>query len=646
MRIKLSLIAWFVVVSTSVLAQNFAPYEFSDAHLKLSFPNNPGPARVIKDLETGQVRKYIIKTKDGKIEYRAEVEFYKEKNVDREADNFFLAMLSSVAEKKSVTYGNKEMVQIKGGNKRKKAILCVFYEGNRVYRLSITSPGTYVSEDLATQFFGSYNQDDNLSENLNSNDSDAVIGDEQSGSKTEENNLDSYIEIMNEKFRIIQRINKNLSNVGQYAYSYVSFSKDITELEYKETLLLAEQYGNPENHFFEDDFDNFISFKTSFPMDFEMKFIPRLQEKLSYIQEIYAKRVEFPDNESLAISELEKIKPAIDACVVEFGNAEQIQNGKMDFYAVWDEIAAPLFKGLYLCDFHKENVGKIFFSNQPINPENITPDQFKNNFSINENIYGIVFLPKGIKHMGELSNENGASVLHLYTNMDNNNSYTDYILRVVENNELEENKGYILLDILPDSSTMSQNDAGKWMEKFARLSPRKHTFNISLENYQPGVGWASGMIEIDFTGMNKDQMASQAKALISAVEDKIAKNRQLPDYISASSAKFGSSMLSHSNIKTIIKRDWGDHIAEVLKIRITPNNDWVVSYDDYGNPENKINSNPIYIAYKGTDGKCYYIEESIWFVRDYEGNGKYSSNVRIWGHYDLQKIIRIACEIQ
>ena len=40
---------------------------------------------------------------------------------------------------------------------KKKAVLCVYYSGNKVYRLSIKSPGDYVADDEAQKFFGSLN---------------------------------------------------------------------------------------------------------------------------------------------------------------------------------------------------------------------------------------------------------------------------------------------------------------------------------------------------------------------------------------------------------------------------------------------------------------------------------------------------------
>lgn len=244
--------------------------------------------------------------------------------------------------------------------------------------------------------------------------------------------------------------------------------------------------------------------------------------------------------------------------------------------------------------------------------------------------------------LGEYST--GGYYLKYYPNVDNKISYFNVLTVSVSKTQYEENKSYLLLDILPDPSKATQYDAGKWAESFAKLSPRKHSFNVSIYNQQPTQGWGSGKFEIDFTGMDREAMQANAEKTIASVEDNIAKNTKLPEHIAKPSSTFGSSMLSQSNIKAIIKREWGKHIKQVLKIRITPNNKWEVALDDYRRPENKQNSNPIYIAYKGTDGKCYYIDQSILFVRDYQGNGKYSSTVRIWGHYDLHKIKRIACE--
>lgn len=646
----------FIAVFTISANAQYKTYNYPEAGLKIDFPNNPGNATVIKDTKTKKARKYVIKTKNENVEFRVETEFYQQKDENREVDNFFLTMFAKVNEKKQVSYAGKSMLMAKGGTKKKKAILCVYYQGNKVYRLSIKSPVNYVSDEEAEKFFGSFNRQGNsttqehkVADNSTKSKPEATDDTKNhSETKSEEEKADNeaYIKSIKNKIRIVKNINRNIVNVGQHPYYFENFSDDIKNLDYANIINEAKEKGNPDNAFYEDDFKAFLAFETTFPIDFETKAMRKVNDQIAYAQSLYSKRIQFPDNVSKAINELEKVKPAIDGCKKAFPNSEAIKNGAIDFYTAWDEIAGPVYKGTYLCDFHAENGGKIFYSKEPIDVKNIDPDKFTTEFTVNDHIYGIAFLPKKMKLMGEPGKDNTGLFFKYFTNIDKNINYYDFVQCYMDEKEYEKNKGYFLFDILPDAANANQYDAGLWMDKFAKLSPRKHSFNVSVYKYQPTEAWASGEFTIDLTGMDKTKMAADAKTMMTTVEDNIAKNTQLPDAFKKKSATFKDPALSTANIKAIVKREWGSHVSQVLKVVLVNDgkNTWEVSNDDYGRPEVKQNSCAIYIAYKGIDGKCYFIDQSILFVKDYEGSGKYSSTIRIWGHYDLHKIKRIACE--
>jgi hypothetical protein len=644
---KISALFIVLTIAFGIKAQ-YSNYKFPEADLSINFPADPGTAQVIKDTKTKQVRKYVVKLKDGDNEYRAEVEFYKEKNPKREIDNFFLAMLSKAQETSNVNFGGKAMTMAKGGTKRKKAVLCVYYNGNKVYRLSIKSPGSYVADEEAEKFFGSLNKSTGtvVASNTNNNKSTSTSTTNTTTKVVKKDDNKEYIQSTKRKISLVKNINRNIVNLGQYPYYFEDFAKDIKELDYANAIKEVKEKGNPGNEFWKQDYEAFLAFETTFPNDFETKAMPRVNEQITYVHSLYSKRQQYPNNINKAINELEKIKPAIDASKKAFPNSEAIKNGAIDFYTAWDEIAGPVYKGTYLCDFHKENPGRIFYSKEPIDPNNIDPSKFTTEFSLNDHIYAIVFLPKKMKLMGEPGKDDKGLFFKYFTNIDHNVSYTDYVQCYIDKKEYEKNKAYFLMDVMPDPAKASQWDAGMWMDKFAKLSPRKHKFNVSVYKYQPTNGWAAGEFSIDLTGMDKAKMAADAKAAMTKVEENIAKNQQLPAAFKKKSAVFKDPALSVNNIKAIVKREWGSYIAQVLKVAIVNDgkNNWEVAKDDLGYPENKQNSCAIYIAYKGTDGKCYFIDQSILFVKDYEGGGRYSSTIRIWGHYDLHKIVRIACE--
>lgn len=646
-RIISAIIILFITININ---GQYSNYNFPEAGLSMDFPFDPGAAQVIKDTKTKQVRKYVIKAKEGKTVYKAEVEFYKEKNPKREVDNFFLTMFSKAQEQSNVTYAGKTMLMAKGGNKKAKAILCVYYQGNKVYRLSIKTPGDYASDEDAGKFFGSFNKGNSSVNNAVASNNNKINNSSSSSSTSSNSNNNKYtfdqIQAAKSKMSAVKEINRNIINVGQHPYYFENFANDMRKLNYMNTIAEIKAMGTGNGEFWEDQMKTYYEFETTFPNDFATKAMPRINEKIQYAYSLYSKRETYPANLQTAINELEKVKAAIDACKASFPNSEEVKNGVVDFYSAWDEIAGPVYKGTYLCDFHKENPGKIFYSKEPIDINNIDPTKFTTEFSVNDRIYGIAFLPKKMKLMGEPGKDDNGYFFKYFTNVDKAVSYMDYIQCYIDDAEYDKNKAYFLFDILPDPAKASQNDAGMWMEKFAKLSPRKHSFNVSIYKYQPTEGWASGEFKIDLTGMDKAKMAADAKTTMATVEENLAKKRTLPAAFSKKSAVFKDARLSQANMKKIIMREWGQYISSVLKIAVVDDgkNNWEVATDDWGRPSEKQNSCAIYIAYKGKDGNCYFIDQSILFVRDYEGGGKYSSTVRLFGHYDLHKIVRIACE--
>ena len=563
---KISALIIVLIIALNVNAQ-FKNYEFKEAGLNLAFPVDPGTAQVVKDTKTKQVKKYVIKAKDNDTEYRAEVEYYKEKNENREIDNFYLAMLSRAQEKKNVNYAGKSMIKAKGGSKRKKAILCVYYEGNKVYRLSVKSSNNFVSEAEAEKFFGSFNKGTSTSvSNTSTNNVNTSTTSSTSVSQNKNNSKPSYeyIQSVKSKINAVKEINRNIQNVGQYPYEFENFASDIKKLNYMSTIQEIKDLGNPDGEFWENDLKAYYNFENTFPNDFASKAMPRVNEKIKYAYSLYSNRVSYPNNVSTAINELEKVKVAIDACKTSFPNSEDVKNGVLDFYSVWDEIAGPVYKGTYLCDFHKENPGKIFYSKEPIDINNIDPSKFTTEFTVNDCIYGIAFLPKKMKLMGAPGKDDQGYFFKYYTNIDKSINYQDFIQFNISDAEYEKNNAYFLLDIMPDPAKASQYDAGMWMDKFAKLSGRKHSFNVAVYNYQPTEAWANGEFYIDLTGMDKAKMNEDAKTIMATAEENVARDKKLPDSFKKKSAVFKDPALSINNIKSIVKHQWGKYIAQVL----------------------------------------------------------------------------------
>ena len=636
-----------LVCTTGVNAQ-FTTYNFPEANLTMDFPFDPGKASVVKDLSTNQVRKYVIKAKSGKTVYKAEVEYYKSKDENLEISNYFLSIMGKANEKKNVTYAGKAMLMAKGGNKKNKGIICLFYEGNRLYRLSIKTPGEFATEEEMNNFFGSFNKPGgSSSENIAVSNENNNSNGTSSGTS---NNDANYKQFVYEKMWIANEVLDLLGNFNTYNFAEQSqnLEKTLNKLDYSNTnkRMLEEGSVNFSGTRDTEVYANLVEFEAAFGKAFAQKLMPAIEAK---IQNAYREHNDTQYGEhsrKRALQAIDELIPVNETCYKFFPNEENIKGTYTYFQTALNDIAGDYYKDLYLCDFHKANQGKVFYSKEPIDPNNIDPSKFTTEFSVNDHIYGIAFLRKKMNDMGSPGKENGSYFFKYFLNMDNDISYTNYVQFNVSDEYVAENKSYFLMDIIPDPTKASQGDAGKWMEKFATLAPRKHNFQVCVYDWQPSTAWASGTLEIDFAGMDRAKMSADAKKTITQVEENLAKSRKLPEAYSKPGATFKSSMLSQANMRAIIKKEWGAHVAEVLKIVVVSDgvNNWKTSMDDYGRPELKHNSCNIFFAYKGTDGKCYFMKESLTFVRDYQGGGKYSSTVRIWSHFDLYTHVRIACE--
>ncbi|TAL67764.1 MAG: hypothetical protein EPN82_13405 [Bacteroidetes bacterium] len=56
---------------------------------------------------------------------------------------------------------------------------------------------------------------------------------------------------------------------------------------------------------------------------------------------------------------------------------------------------------VFTSDFHRQNAGKILFSNKPIEPGNENQSELKNKFSSKDNIWGIIYLNDSFKNLTE-----------------------------------------------------------------------------------------------------------------------------------------------------------------------------------------------------------------------------------------------------
>jgi len=131
-----------------------------------------------------------------------------------------------------------------------------------------------------------------------------------------------------------------------------------------------------------------------------------------------------------------------------------------------------------------------------------------------------------------------------------------------------------------------------------------------------------GDFVFDLTAARKAQLPGDRETIKRVAEENEAAARSLPKDFN-DKGSFRDAQLSLANIRALIQRDLKD-VAQILKIAIREGSgdDWTVQSED-GVPRFKMNFRPIFVAWKGKDGKSYYGRVDL--RRNYQGGGVYGA---------------------
>ncbi|MCU0440185.1 MAG: hypothetical protein MUC49_20035 [Raineya sp.] len=295
---------------------------------------------------------------------------------------------------------------------------------------------------------------------------------------------------------------------------------------------------------------------------------------------------------------------------------------------------------LFTGNIHKQNVGKILFSKQPIMAGKETANQFVTSFDAKDKIYAIAYLEGTIEDIGNLKNysykQNGSYSIHFDGKQSNIN-----ITFLPESRE----QAYLLIEIIPDpNQAFSPTDAIDWHRQLSNLSPKKHTLKLWL--------WASGKqiaesseIALDWSGADINALKTNAEQASLKAENNYAKVRSLPKKFSQPVEKFKDPQLSNANIiKLFMAQE--KNCAQVLKVQTdiwenyNGGAEWEIRKNDLDIPTIKAVNGSIGLIFKGKDGYCYFVDR-LYFFQTYIGGGKYAP-VALGNDYSKPQ--KIACE--
>ncbi len=301
----------------------------------------------------------------------------------------------------------------------------------------------------------------------------------------------------------------------------------------------------------------------------------------------------------------------------------------LTFSASQSSVSAAGSDSIYSSDVHKNNTGKILFSESSIKAGKETASQFTDKFTADSRIYGIAYLDSKIQSIAKKTDESDGTYIPYETvqaraeiSVDGDLLYTNSPVEIPMNiQDYEANKAYITFEIIPDPKDTVGYSFTNWYENlFLQLDPGSHEVSIDFL-----IGFkkiASGSFNIDWENADLENLLQNAKDCTKIASDYRAKLRKMPVQFSQKNSPYKDPLLSDKNLKAMIKEAYSD-CKKITKL-VTfgkSSNSWYVEKDDYGIPDAKISTKFTWAIYESTDGWSYIIQ--VQAKCDYEGGGVY-----------------------
>lgn len=271
----------------------------------------------------------------------------------------------------------------------------------------------------------------------------------------------------------------------------------------------------------------------------------------------------------------------------------------------------------YTSDFHKQNLGKIVWSNKPltIGKETESASLIKNEFKTGEAIFGTVYLGNLVKQLMD-----GNEQLRVIIKVDGGTAIWGGDLSYFIIPMTLQDKSYLQFALLPDEDWFSKNYApylakenwtySYFMDELAQAGDISHNITCEIDFPTSIQSNIKGALTLDLGGG-----ITQVKAMSAKLHNQMMATRTLPK-AGMSNPALEAQMLAAAN-----NLGWNDKFSKA----IITSSSWAIS-------KNELTGAILYryvgavCTVKGADGKCYYQEFT--FRQDYTGGGNYSSAVK------------------
>ncbi|MDF2987062.1 MAG: hypothetical protein K0R50_2572 [Eubacterium sp.] len=284
---------------------------------------------------------------------------------------------------------------------------------------------------------------------------------------------------------------------------------------------------------------------------------------------------------------------------------------------------------IYASDVHKNNVGKILFSESGIKAGKETAGQFTDKFTADSKIYAIAYLDKKVQSIEKIGQKFDDTYIPYETvqavatlSIDGMEYYGNSTPIIPMNiQDYQSNKAYFTFEIVPDPKDTVGYNLTTWYENlFILLGSGEHevTIDLSLNNQKI----ASGSFNIDWTNGDLEKLKKNAEDCNKIATDYRANLRKMPAQFSQKHKPYKDASLSDKNIKALITKTYPNlkKITKFVTIGKSTTS-WYVEKDDYDYPVAKYSTNETWAIYQATDGWSYIIQVKV--KCDYEGFGVY-----------------------
>lgn len=250
------------------------------------------------------------------------------------------------------------------------------------------------------------------------------------------------------------------------------------------------------------------------------------------------------------------------------------------------------------------------------------PSDAATTFGGNDRIYARFVLPKPVKdYIREAGVLYPVVVVQLTATQPDQNPWSFESNHLLSEADLAQT--FLDVELLPDPQTarILNDNSFSWVIAQCEPGPVHARLEARARDGAMEV-LGCGDFVFDLTAARKAQLPADRQTIQRVAEENEAAARSLPKDFN-DQGSFRDAQLSLANIRALIQRDLKD-VAQILRIAIREGggDDWTVQSED-GVPRFKMNFRPIFVAWKGRDGKSYYGRVDM--RRNYQGGGVYGA---------------------